>query len=61
MELIYAVATWLTANWPAIEGLARNIAADLAALWVLGLALANVIKPFFPKTGDSIQSKLLGK
>ena len=36
------------------------LAADLAALWVLGLALAKVIKPFFPQFGTTMEAKVFG-
>lgn len=61
MELLNAAVAWFIANWGAIEGLARNFAADLATLWALGLALAQVLRPFFPGAADKLQSKLLGK
>jgi hypothetical protein len=50
---------WFTTNWTVIEGLARNLAADLATLWALGLALAQVLKKFWPVKGDNLQSKLV--
>ena len=56
---ISAAIQWFTANWPAIESLARNLAADLAALWALALALAQVLKTFFPVLGENLQRKTL--
>ena len=57
---IGAGAQWFTANWSTIEGLARNLAADLAAVWALGLGLSVVLKPFFPNFGLSLEKKTLG-
>ena len=51
---------FFTDNWSAIEGLARNLAADLAVLWALGLALAQVLKKVFPKFGVPLEQATLG-
>ncbi|MEK7124777.1 MAG: hypothetical protein AAB864_00005 [Patescibacteria group bacterium] len=60
MDFIKALVDWFVANWGAIEGLARGLAADLAALWVLALGLAAVLKPFLPRFGAALQEKTLG-
>lgn len=57
---ISAAIMWFTANWTTIQDLAQQLAKDLAALWVLGLALAEVLKPFFPVFGQKLESKVLG-
>ena len=54
---IGAAGQWFTANWSTIEGLARSLAADLAAVWALGLALSVVLKPFFPGLGTTLEQK----
>jgi hypothetical protein len=54
-----ALWIWLSQNWPAVESLGRNLAADLAALWVLLVALATVLKPYFERFGV-LQKRLLG-
>ena len=62
MGLIKAVIEFFQANWNVIEPLARRLAEDLAALWVLGLALAEVIKKFFPAStvGTRMSNSLTG-
>ena len=51
---------FFTDNWSAIEGLARNLAADLAVLWGLALTLAQVLKKVFPKLGVPLEQATLG-
>ena len=58
--LINAGFAWFVTNWPALEALARNIAADLTALWVLALAFSKVVKPYFPVFGANLERKTLG-
>ncbi len=58
MDILKAVFDYFTANWGAVESLARNLAADLAVLWVLGVGLAKVLKPFFPGFGGNLETKL---
>lgn len=60
--LIKAVVEFFQANWNVIEPLARRLAEDLAALWVLGLALAEVLKKFMPQSGAgaTLNAKLTG-
>lgn len=55
-----AAVNYIIANWSVVEGLARGLAADLAALWVLAVGLAAVLKPFFPKAGAALQDKAFG-
>lgn len=57
---INAAIAWFVANWTAIQDLAQQLAKDLAALWVLGLALAKVLKPFFPVFGAKLEAKVFG-
>lgn len=63
-DFIAPVYNWFTANWANIEGLARNIAADLAALLVLAKALAEVLKALpwqKPKdAGLALDGKVMG-
>ena len=61
MDILKTIVDWFVANWGAVESLARNFAADLAALWALGMALAQVLKRFKPESGERLQSNLLGK
>jgi len=60
--MFLAALAWFQTNWSVIESLARNLAADLGALWALGLALAAVLKKFFPQSpkGATLQAKLIG-
>lgn len=60
--LVNALVTWFTANWSTIESLARNLAADIAAVWALALALSQVLKKFFPNLGwgQSLENKTIG-
>ena len=60
--LIGALVAWLQANWNVIEPLLQRLAADLVALWVLLLAVAEIIKKFLPKStvGQTLSTKLLG-
>ena len=57
---IMAAFAWFQQNWNVIEPLARRLAEDLAALWILGLALAKVLAPFFPKAASNLEAKVLG-
>ena len=50
---------WFVTNLPAIEALAKRLAEDVAAVYVLALGLAAVLAPYFPKA-DSAKAKLLG-
>ena len=54
-----AAWTWFIVNLPAIEALAKRLAEDAAAVYVLALSLAAVLAPYFPKAG-SVKVKLLG-
>jgi len=54
-----AAWAWFVTNLPAIEALAKRLAEDAAAVYVLALSLAAVLAPYFPKAG-SVKVKLLG-
>jgi len=51
---------FFTDNWSAIEGLARNLVADLGVLWGLGLAFAQVLKKLKPEWGRALEKSTLG-
>ena len=57
---INAAIAFFVANWVQIECLARNIAADAAAVYALALLLAKALKPFFPVLGQSLEDKVIG-
>lgn len=52
MEFLGAVGGWFTTNWTATEAVARNLAVDLAAAWVLVQGFIKVVRPFLPKVAD---------
>jgi len=58
--LLKAIVEFVQANWAVIEPLARRLAEDIAAAWVLLLALAKIIKSFLPKQGEKLETKVLG-
>ena len=60
--LLNALVEFVKANWQVIEPLLRRLAEDLAALWVLLLALAEILKKFLPKSnaGTALETKVLG-
>jgi len=62
MEMFSAVIVWFQTNWNIIEPLAVRLAADIAAAWVLLLALAEVIKKFLPQVAaaKTLSAKLTG-
>lgn len=55
---VLAAIAWFQEHWEEIEDVAQRLALDLAALWALGMALAQVLKPFFPGAGEALEGTL---
>jgi len=56
---IGAAVRFFVDNLPAIEVLAKRIAEDVAAVYVLALALAAILAPYFGRA-ETAKAKLLG-